>query len=314
MENMKAVRVHNYGGPEVLRFEDAPRPTPGSGELLIRVHAAAVNPADWKARAGYLKDYIPLPLPFIPGWDVSGVVETVGSGVTKFKKGDEVYARPDVARNGNGAYAEYTVVKETETAFKPKSIDHIQAAAIPVVALTAWQALFDTAALNAGQKILIHGAAGGVGSFAVQLAKWKGAHVIGTASARNQAFLRELGVDEPIDYEKTRFEEVVHDVDVVLDTIGGDIQKRSWKVLKKGGILVSIVAPPSAEEAAKNGVRSASISAQPSASQLAEIAKLVDSGQLKPIVETVLPLSEARHAHELSQRGHARGKIVLKVA
>ena len=314
MENMKAVQVHNYGGPEVLHFEDAPRPTPGSGELLIKVHAASVNAIDWKARAGYLKDVFPLPLPYIPGWDVSGIVEAVGSGVTKFKKGDEVYARPDAARNGKGTYAEYVVVKETEAALKPKSIDHVHAAAIPVVALTAWQALFDKAGLSKSQRILIHGAAGGVGSFAVQLAKWKGAHVIGTASARNQAFLRQLGVDEPIDYEKTRFEDVVHDVDVVLDPIGGDTQKRSWKTLKKGGILVSIVGQPSAEEPKNHGVRSAFLSAQGGSSLLAELATLVDSGKIKPIVETVMPLSEARHAHELNETGHARGKIVLEVA
>ena len=248
MESMKAVRIHNYGGPEVLKFEDAPAPQPGPGEVLVRIHAAAVNPVDWKVRAGRLKERIQYPLPLIPGWDFSGVVEATGPGVTRLKKGDEVYARPDIARNG--AYAEYIVAKESEVAFKPKSVDHVQAAAIPLAALTAWQALFDTAGLKAGQKVLIHGAAGGVGSFAVQLAKRKGAHVIGTASGRNQSFLRELGVDEAIDYEKTGFEDVVHDVDVVLDTIGGDTQNRSWKVLKKGGILVSIISPPSAEEAA----------------------------------------------------------------
>src|SRR5712691_4550860 len=273
MENMKAVQVHNYGGPEVLRFEDALRPTPESGELLIKVHAASVNAIDWKVRAGYLKDVFPLPLPYIPGWDVSGVVEAVGSGVTKFKRGDEVYARPDAARNGKGTYAEYVVAKETEAALKPKSVDHVHPAAIPVVALTAWQALFDKAGLSKSQRILIHGAAGGVGSFAVQLAKWKGAHVIGTASGRNQAFLRELGVDEPIDYEKTRFDDVVDDVDVVFDPIGGETQKRSWKTLKKGGILVSIVAPPSAEEAKKHDVRSAFLSAQGGSSLLAELAR-----------------------------------------
>src|SRR5438876_3630635 len=314
MENMKAVRVHNYGGPEVLRFEDAPRPAADAGELLIRVHAVSVNAIDWKARAGYLKDAFPLPLPYIPGWDVSGSVEAVGSGVANFKKGDEVYARPEGARSGKGTYAEYVAVKETEAALKPKSIDHIHAAAIPVVALTAWQALFDKGGLSKGQKILIHGAAGGVGSFAVQLAKWKGAYVIGTASGRNQAFLRQSGVDEPIDYEKTRCEDVVHDVDVVLDPIGGDTQKRSRKTLKKGGILVSIVGPPSEDEAAKHGVRSAYLSAQGGSSLLAELATLVDSGKIKPTVETVLPLSEARHAHELNETGHARGKIVLKVA
>ena len=314
MENMKAVRMHSYGGPEVLHFEDAPRPTPGSGELLIRVHAASVNAIDWKIRAGYLKDVFPVPLPFIPGWDVSGVVEAVGSCVTKFNKGDEVYARPDVARSGQGTYAEYVAVNETEAAVKPRSVDHVHAAAIPVVGLTAWQALFDKAGLSKGQKILIHGAAGGVGSFAVQLAKWKGAHVIGTASGRNQAFLRESGVDEPIDYEINRFEELVHDVDVVLDTLGGDTQNRSWKVLKKGGILVSIVAPPSADEVVRHGVRSAFFSAHPSSSQLSKIGQLVDAGKLKPVVETVLPLSDARRAHELNETGHARGKIVLKVA
>ena len=313
MEYMKAVQVHNYGGPEVLRLEDAPRPTPESGELLVKVYAASVNAIDWKARAGYVKQVFPLPLPYIPGWDVSGIVEATGPGATKFKKGDEVYAVPDGARSGKGTYAEYVVVKETEAALKPKSIDHIHAAAIPVVALTAWQALFDQAGLSKGQKILIHGAAGGVGSIAVQLAKWKGAYVIGTASGRNSGLLRELGVDEPIDYEKTPFEDVVRDVDVVLDTQGGDIQNRSWKVLKKAGILVSIVAPPSAEEAAKHSVRSTFSAAHPSSALLSEIAKLVDAGKLKPVVETVLPLSDARRAHELNETGHARGKTVLKV-
>lgn len=314
MENMKAVQVHNYGGPEVLRFEDAPRPTPESGELLIKVHAASVNALDWKLRAGYMKDMFPLPLPYIPGWDVSGVVEAIGPGVTHFRKGDEVYAVTDSGRGGKGTYAEYVVIKETEAALKPKSIDHVHAAAIPVVALTAWQALFDQAGLNKGEKVLIHGAAGGVGSIAVQLAKWKEAHVIGTASGRNQSLLRELGVDEPIDYEKTRFEDVVHDVDVVLDTLGGDIQNRSWKVLKKGGYLVSIVAPPSPEEAAKYGVRATFMSGHPSSAQLSEIAKLVDAGKLKPIVGTVLPLSDSQRAHELNETGRGRGKTVLKVA
>ncbi len=249
MENMKVVRIHKYGGPEVLLFEDAPRPVSGSGEVLIRVHAAGVNPVDWKIRAGYLKDIRPYTFPLILGWDLSGVVEATGPCACKFKKGDEVYSRPDSSRNG--AYAEYIGVKEAEVAFKPKSIDHIHAGAIPLACLTAWQAIFDTAGLSAGQKILIHAAASGVGSFAVQLAKWKGAYVIGTASGRNQSFLRELAVDEPIDYEETQFEDLVRDVDVVFDTVGGDTQKRSWKVLKKGGILVSIVAPPSAEEVAE---------------------------------------------------------------
>lgn len=311
MENMKAIRIHNYGGSEVLKFEDAPRPTPGSDEVLIKVYAAAVNPVDWKIRAGYLKERIRYSMPFIPGWDVSGVVEVTGSGVTRFKKGDEVYTRPEISRNG--AYAEYIVVKESEVALKPTSIDHVHAAAIPLAALTAWQVLFDAAGLTKGQTVLIHAAAGGVGGFAVQLAKWKGARVIGTASGRNQSFLRELGVDDPIDYEKTKFEDAVHDVDVVFDTMGGETQQRSWKVLKKSGILVSIISPPSAEEAAKHGVRPGYVFVQPNAAELGEIAKLVDSGKLKPVIETVLPLSEAKRAQELSEAGHTRGKIVLKV-
>lgn len=311
MKTMQAVRIHTYGGSEVLKYEEAPLPKPGPSEALVRVHAAAVNPVDWKIREGYFKGRVNHSLPLILGWDLSGVVEATGSGIEGLKKDDEVYSRPDIARDG--AYAEYIVVRETEVALKPTSIDHIHAAAIPLVALTAWQSLFDAAGLSAGQKVLIHAAAGGVGSFAVQLAKWKGAYVIGTASNRNRDFVRNLGADETLDYQTTRFEDVVHDVDVVFDTIGGDTQKRSWKVLKKGGILVSIVGPPSAEEAAAHGVHQASVFVQPSATQLTELAKLVESGKLRPIVETVLPLSEARHAHELSQTGHTRGKIVLRV-
>ncbi|MBV9733747.1 MAG: NADP-dependent oxidoreductase, partial [Verrucomicrobia bacterium] len=299
---MKAIRIHSYGGPEVLRYEYVVVPTPAAGELLIKVQAASVNPLDWKTRAGYLKDFFPHSLPFIPGWDGSGIVDVVGSGVTKFKKGDEVYAKT----NRDGTYAEYAILSETEAALKPKSIDHVQAAAIPVVGLTAWQALFEKAQLAAGKKILIHGAAGGVGSFAVQLAKWKGAYVIGTASAKNQAFLRELGTDKPIDYEETRFDDAVEGVDVVFDTIGGDTQERSWKVLKKGGILVSIVQPPAAELAAKYGARAEMLGMQPNSAQLAEIAKLVDSGHVKVVVEKVLSLFEARQAHELSETGHVR--------
>ncbi|HUL12015.1 MAG TPA: NADP-dependent oxidoreductase [Methylococcaceae bacterium] len=311
MNTMKAVRIHAYGGPEVLRYEEVLRPEPGPGEVLIRVHAAGVNPVDWKIREGYLKQMLHHSLPLIPGWDVSGVVAAMGPGAVRLKAGDEVYSRPDIARDG--AYAEYIVVGETEVALKPKTIDHVHAAAIPLAALTAWQSLFDAAGLGAGQKVLIHAAAGGVGSFAVQLAKWKGAQVIGTASKGNHDFVRNLGADEAIDYQTTRFEDMVRDVDVVFDTIAGETQKRSWKVLKKGGILVSILGQPSAEEAAAHGVRQASVFVQPSAMQLDEIAKLVDSGKLRPIVETVLPLAEARRAQELSQTGHTRGKIVLRV-
>jgi NADPH:quinone reductase-like Zn-dependent oxidoreductase len=311
-KTMLAIRIHSYGGPEVLIYEEAPRPKPAAGEILVRVHAAGVNPVDWKVRQGYLRDMLDYSLPLIPGWDFSGIVESVGLGAAKFKKGDEVYGRADLSRDG--AYAEYVVVRESDAAFKPRSIDHIAAAAIPLAALTAWQSLFIAAKLAAGQKILIHAAAGGVGHFAVQLAKWKDAYVIGTASMRNQDFIKQLGVDEPIDYQATRFDEVVRNRDVVFDTMGGETQRRSWKTLKKGGILVSIVEPPSQQEAQEYGVRQSFVFVQNNADHLAAITKLVDSGQLRPFVETVLPLSEARHVQELSQAGHTRGKIVLRIA
>lgn len=312
MTTMKAVAMHAYGGPEVLKYEDAARPDPATGEVLVRVHAAAVNPVDWKVRAGHLRGFLNYSLPLIPGWDLSGVVEATGAGVTDWKQGDAVYARPDLRRNG--AYAEYIAVRASELGHKPRSIDHVQASAIPLACLTAWQALFDAGGLKAGQRVLIHAAAGGVGTFAVQLAKWKGAHVVGTASERNHAFLRELGADEVIDYTKTNFEEVVRDVDVVLDTLAGQTRDRSWNVLKKDGILVSILGQPSPGDAAQRGVRAAGVFVEPNQAQLGEIAKLVDSGKLRPIIETVLPLAQAARAHEMNQTLHTRGKIVLQVA
>jgi NADPH:quinone reductase-like Zn-dependent oxidoreductase len=311
---MKAIRIHNYGGPEVLQYEDAPRPKPQAGEVLVHVLAAGVNPIDWKVREGHMKDFWPHKLPLIPGWDLSGVVEEVGPGPAaagRFKKGDEVYSVPDVSRDG--AYAEYIVVRESELALKPKSLHHVHAAAAPLAALTAWQALFDAGQLVSGQRILIHGGSGGVGHVAVQLAKWKGAHVLATASTRNQELLRALGVDEPIDYTKQKFEDVARDVDLVLDLIGGETQERSWSVLKKGGVLLSLVQPPSVEKAKALGVRAAFVAGHPSGAQLAEIAKLIDSGKLAPVIDRILPLSEVRRAHELSQSGHTHGKIALRV-
>lgn len=306
---MKAIRIHQYGGPEVLAQVEMQRPTPGPDELLIKVHAAAVNPIDWKMRAGHVKEVFPLTFPSTLGWDVSGTVEEAGGGVTQFQRGDEVYALVT-----GGGYAEYVAVKAAVVAKKPRTLDHVHAAAVPVAGVTALQALFEVAQLHAGQKVLIHAAAGGVGNFAVQLAKTRGAYVIGTASSRNLTFLSELGVDKAVDYQKTRFEDAVRDVDVVLDTIGGETQERSFKVLKKGGILVSLVQPPSQELATNYGVRALFYGGHASSSDLAEIAKLIDDGKVKTFVETVLPLAEARRAHELSETGHARGKIVLKVA
>jgi NADPH:quinone reductase-like Zn-dependent oxidoreductase len=311
---MKAIRIHKYGGPEVLKYEDAPRPQPQAGEVLVRVHAAGVNPIDWKVREGHMKDFWPHKFPLILGWDLSGVVEELGPGPAaagRFKIGDEVYSLPDPTRNG--AYADYIVVREPELALKPNSLHHIRAAAVPLAALTAWQSVFDTAQLQPGQRVLIHAGSGGVGHFAVQLAKWKGAYVFATASTKNQDMLRKLGVDEPIDYTQQRFENVARNIDIVLDTIGGETQEHSWSVLKKGGNLVSLVQPPSAERAKELGVRAAFVASHPNGEQLAEISKIIDAGKLAPVINRILPLSEARRAHELSQSGHTHGKIVLRV-
>ncbi len=308
---MNAVRIHEFGGPEVLKYEEAPRPEPGAGEILLEVKAVGVNPVDWKIREGEMEDQMKHTLPLIPGIDAAGIVAAVGPGVTEFAPGDEVFAALDMARDGS--YAEYAVVKTQTVAAKPASVDFVTAAALPVAGVTAWQCLFETAHLQAGQTVLIHGASGGVGTLAVQLAHWKGARVVGTASAQNKEFLQKLGADEVIDYHATRFEDVVSGVDVVLDTQGGDTQERSWGVLKPGGSLVTTVPPPPSDAAKAHGVRGEFLFAHPDTAVLAQLAALVASGDLTPIIATTLPLAEARRAQELSATGHTRGKIVLTV-
>lgn len=311
MAHMKAVRIHGYGGPEVLVYEDAPMPEVGPGEVLVRIHATSVNPFDTALRAGYLAEYFTPTFPLILGTDVAGKVEDLGPGVENFAVGDNVYARGGVFRDG--ANAEFATLSADDVAFMPSSTEFKTAAALPHVSLTAWQALFELGGLSAGQTVLVHGAGGGVGHIAVQLAQWRGAKVIGTAS-ENLDFVRQLGVDQAVDYVSTRFEELASDVDVVLDTVGGDTQARSWKTLRPGGILISIVQPPSAETAAEHGVRSAFVtSAPPIGKTLTELAGLVDSGVVTPEVSTVLPLSEIRQAHQQIERRHTRGKIVLEV-
>jgi len=317
---MKAVRYHDYGGPEVLCYEGAPIPEPGPRDVLVRVHAAGVNPADRQIRAG-LRFRLEKPFAFIPGCEVSGVVEKRGADITGLTVGDEVYGMTGFG----GGYAEYVVAAGDRLGRKPASLDHVHAAALPVAALTAWDALFEVGGLVAGQRVLIHAAAGGVGHIAVQLAKWRGAQVISTGSAGNEAFLRELGVDEFIDYRTTAFESVVRDVDVVIDAIPREANDktdvlaletmaRSWAVLRDGGILVSICANPTpGPDAVARGLRGAYAGATPGGDLLSRIAGLVDDGKLKPDVGTILPLREARHAHELVQTGHTRGKIVLRV-
>ncbi len=307
---MKAIQMNSYGGADVLSYDEVPTPEPQSNEILVRIHAASVNPVDWKIREGYMQGWLPLQLPLIPGSEFAGVVETVGADVQAFKAGDEIYGYSSLLRGG--AYAEFIVVKETEITAKPDNVDFLHAAAIPVGALTAWQA-FDLADLRAGQTVLIHAAAGGVGSMAVQIAKVRGAHVIGTASARNAEFVKSLGADEVIDYTTTKFEDVIKDIDMVFDLIGGDTQARSFGGLKSGGWLVSVVNPPSPEESETHGIQSAMLTVQPNAAELNQVTALVEAGKIKTFVETVLPLSEARQAHDLSQSGRTRGKIVLQV-
>src|SRR5437867_13336629 len=279
---MKAIVVHEYGGPEVLKYQDAPRPAPKEDQVLVRVIAAGVNPVDDASRSEKYAKFFGIRLPFIPGYDIAGVVEKTGAKITKFKTGDPVYAYLDL--KDGGGYAEYAVATEVEAAAKPKSISFTEAAGVPVVALTAWQALIDKARLSAGQTVLIHGGSGGVGSFAIQIAKARGAKVIATASTRNQDLLKELGADVEIDYTKQKFEDIVKGVDVVLDSLGEDTLKRSYGVVKKGGFIVSIVPRPDPAELERRGIRGTFISVEPNADELSGIGKLIDQKKIKVIV------------------------------
>lgn len=311
--DMKAIRIHQYGGPEVLVYQEAPLPAVLHDEVLIKVMASGVNPVDWKIREGLRKNVFPTNLPLIPGWDVAGVIEKVGADVTEFKRGDQVYSRPNITRDGT--YAEFVAVKASEVAFKPKTIDYVMAAAVPLAGLTAWQALFDHGKLTEGQKVLIIGASGGVGSFAVQFAKWKKATVIGVCSSKNVNFLKSLKADQVIDYNIMHFEDIVKNADLVFDAVGGESKSNGWKVLKPGGIFVSITGRPVSDDLADKDKEGLGFTVQPNSDQLTQIAKLIDDGVVRPVVSTILPLSDARKAQEMLQQGqNTRGKIVLKVA
>ncbi|WP_214317794.1 NADP-dependent oxidoreductase [Nonomuraea sediminis] len=310
---MQAISQSEYGGPEVLEQVEVARPEPLPTEVLVRVHAAGVNPVDWKTRAGGGMAGVLGEPPFILGWDVSGVVEEVGFGVTRWKPGDEVYGMPWFPRAA-GAYAEYVTAPARQFARKPATISHEQAGAVPLAALTAWQALVDTAKVEAGQRVLILAGAGGVGHLAIQFARHLGAYVITTSTAGKHGWLRELGAAETVDYTTTAFDEVVRDVDVVLDLVGDG--HRSLKVLRPDGLLVAIpsgVSPDLLDSARTLGVRATPFLVEPDGTALARIADLIDREEVAVEVEAVLPLEHAAEAHRRGEQGHTRGKIVLSL-
>jgi NADPH:quinone reductase-like Zn-dependent oxidoreductase len=306
---MKAVEIHQNGGPEELKYEDAPKPTINPDDVLVKVYASGVNPVDYKVRKGdrrYAGSF-----PRILGWDFSGVVEQTGSKVQGWKPGDEVYGRPDISRPGT--YAEYVAVRANEIARKPESIDHKAASGVALAGLTAWQGLFQHGQLQPDQRVLIHGAAGGVGVFAIQFAKWKGAYVIGTASGKNRQFLEELGADEVIDYEEEDFSTLPPDFDLVFDTRGGKVQQDSVKVLKPGGVLVSTVGIQFPDALKAKNIRGAAFMAQSVPADLDQIAELIDSGAVIPVVSQIFSLKDAAEAQRVLEEGHTRGKIVLQI-
>lgn len=319
MITMKAVRMHAFGNTDVLQYEEVERPLPQAGEVLVRVHAAGVNPVDWGARS------YPMPsttgaaeanLPYTLGWDLAGSVVALGAGVTQFALGDAVYSMARFPREAR-AYSEYTTAPVSDLALKPEQFTYEQAAAVPMAALTAWQALFDTAGLQAGQTVLIPGGAGGVGHFAIQFAKWKGAHIITTTSTRNIMFVRELGADVVIDYTQQTLEDVIQKVDVALDMMDEDLLRQAFRCVKRGGHVVSLLRAhkePGEQLAVKAGTHFTFMLVHPSGEQLAEIASLCDTGQIKVAIAAVFPLQDVARAHKLSEGRHVRGKLVLNIA
>jgi len=303
--SMQAIHAHDYGGPEVLMIEETALPQPDADQVLIRLKAAGVNPADWKMRAGFYKQFMQLQFPWTPGMEGAGIIEAVGANVASFKKGDEVYGIV------NGGYSEYALAKANEIQPKPAGLTFEEATSLPVGVLTAWGAI-EAAKVEAGQRVLVHGAAGGVGAYAVQLARWKGAHVTGTASASNVEFVRSLGVENVIDYQATPFETVVRDMDVVIDTVGGDLPERSFQVLRPGGVFVTVAARLAEDAGKAQNVKATGVGRAP-AENLKQVSELIEAKQLKPVTGAIFPLADASKAQELSQTGHGRGRIILQI-
>lgn len=303
---MQAIRIQDYGGPEVLVLEEAPRPQAGRGQVLVRMQAAGVNPADSGFRSGAYSQFMALQFPWTPGLEGAGTVESVGTDVKAFRPGQQVYGF--VA----GGYAQYALAKENDLQSMPSNLSMEEAAAAPMGATMAWAALIDTAKVEEGQSVLIHGAAGGIGSYATQLAHWKKAYVIGTTSKDNLEFIRSLGAQMAADYRAAPFETVAHDVDVVIDTVGGEVLERSWSVIRPGGALVTVAGRISPEAGKAHGVRAASVS-RPAFANHEQISELLASKTIVPTIRQVFPLAEARAAQQLSETKHGRGRIVLKI-
>ena len=310
---MKAIVIDQYGGKEQLKETEFEKPVPGEKQVIVKLHATSINPIDWKLREGYLKEMIPFDFPIILGWDAAGIVDEVGEKVTDFKAGDRVFARPETTNRGT--YAEYTAVDQHLLARIPDNISFEEAACVPLAGLTAWQCLFDFGNIKKGEKVLIHAGAGGVGTFAVQLAKEAGAYVATTVGTHNVEFLKSLGADEVIDYKKQDFEKVLKDYDFVLDSMGGEIQKKSFTVLKEGGRLASIVSNPDQEIASQKNIKSGNVWLDPNGEQLAKMADLLEQNKLKVVIGHRFPLSEEgiKEAHALSESHHAKGKIVIEI-
>jgi NADPH:quinone reductase-like Zn-dependent oxidoreductase len=310
MATMKAMYLTAFGGPEILQVCEIDRPQPKDNEVLIQVRAASVNPIDYQIRSGHYPPVKQDQLPLVLGRDVAGTVVACGAEVMNFEEGDEVYAMLD---SGTGGYAEYATVSADLCASKPIQLDHAEAAAVPLAALTAWQGLFDHGHLSGGQRVLIHGGAGGVGHFAIQFAKAHDALVATTVSARDTQFVRSLGADRAIDYRNERFEEVLPEVDLVFDLVGGDTQERSWQILKDGGTLISTLAKPSGRQALAHHAHATHYVAQPNGTELSAIRRLIDDGKVRPHIERTFALQDAAAAQQVLEREHVQGKIVLAV-
>jgi NADPH:quinone reductase-like Zn-dependent oxidoreductase len=314
MKSIKAARIHNYGGPEVVRVESTSLPGPQTGQVLIRVHAAGVNPIDWKIRAGYLQQMMPVAPPFTLGGDFSGVVESAGPGISGFKAGDEVYGQAPVISAGSGSFAESLIVAVGSIAGKPPGLSHTEAAVLPLAGVSALQAVKEVLSLSPGQKVLIHGGAGGIGSIAIQLAKHLGARVATTVSSRNVDYVKKLDADEIIDYGKQRFEQAFSDLDAVFDTVGGDTYERSFHVLKSRGRMVSMLERPRQDLMSQYGVEAIVLFTQVTSDRLAQLSRWIDQDALQLRIDRTFPLDEAAAALQYQEKASPKGKAVIVIA